>query len=283
VWLVSLAEQPAAKTFGDPQAMPYLAKDLRARGELLSHFHPAGASALSAGLAVLDGTTGTPDQDQNCPTYADATCVLNTESFSLLDQLAANGSTWKTYAESISAPCAHPQLGAPDPPGERFWTARAAPLYFHAVIDATDCADHVVGLDALAGDLADAGKTPSFSLVVPDITHDGRSDPAAADAWLKQTLEPILSSKAYKDGGLVVVTTDHTPDGSPAGALLLSKYVKGGTEVTQRYDGFSLLRALQDAFGLRYLGQTENDKRPRFGRSVWTNWSQDVHASDTGW
>ena len=95
-------------------------------------------------------------------------------------------------------------------------------------------------------------------------------------------LPGILGSRAYADGGLVVVTTDHSPDGTPVGALLLSRYVTPGADVAVPYDAISLLRALQDAFGLRHLGLSGRAGRPRFGRAVWSRWSRNVHGTDTG-
>src|SRR5206468_11174686 len=99
---------------------------------------------------------------------------------------------------------------------------------------------------------------------------------------LRGVLPGILASPAYADRGLVVVTTDHAPDGGPVGALLLSRYVKPGAEVAVRYDAIALLRAVQDAFGLRHLGLSGRADRPRFGRAVWSRWSRNVHGTDTG-
>src|SRR5206468_1755625 len=170
VWVVSLAEQPQARTFADPVAMPYLAGELRRRGELLTGFSAIGGSGLAGGAALLGGRRPTPDQDAGCPTYADQTCVRGPDVYTLADQLVGNGLTWKAYAESIGTPCRHPPLGQPDSappqarPGDPFATARVAPLYFHTIIDSPDCARLVVGLDALAPDLEKAATTPAFSL-----------------------------------------------------------------------------------------------------------------------
>jgi hypothetical protein len=297
VWIVRLAEQPFAHTFGDPAAMPFVSHEARRRGELLTGYRATGASGLADGVALLGGTRPTPDQDAGCPTYSDGTCVLGPDAFTLFDQLAANGGSWKAYVESIGTACRHPALGQPDPwpaqprPGDPFATARVAPLYFHTIIDSEDCAKDVVGLDALAADLKDADKTPSVSLVVPNLCHDARdtpcadgapAGPAAADAWLRDVVPGILKSPAYAQGGLVVIAGDHSPDGSPVGALLVSRYVKPGAKVTGRYDAISVLRAIQDAFSLRHLGLSDDDERPRFGHAVWSRWSRNVHRSNTG-
>jgi hypothetical protein len=109
----------------------------------------------------------------------------------------------------------------------------------------------------------------------------------AADGLLQQLVPKILASPAYKHGGLLVITTDEAPSsgeladsssccaqpsfpnlpapaaGTPAlgpegggqvGALLLSPFVKGGVITQEQYDHFSLLRTIEDLFGLKHLG-----------------------------
>jgi phosphatidylinositol-3-phosphatase len=115
----------------------------------------------------------------------------------------------------------------------------------------------------------------------------GAGGVAGADALLKQIVPKILASQAYKHGGLLVITTDEAPSsgeyadsssccgqprfpnlppptgtaaalppegGGQVGALLLSRYVKPRTISQEPYDHFSLLRTLEDLFGLKHLG-----------------------------
>jgi hypothetical protein len=109
----------------------------------------------------------------------------------------------------------------------------------------------------------------------------------AADGFLKRLVPKILKSKAYKDGGLLAITVDEAPStgefadsssccgqpqfpnlpapagataglaangGGQVGALLLSPFVKGGTTSQEPYNHFSLLRTIEDLFGLKHLG-----------------------------
>jgi hypothetical protein len=106
----------------------------------------------------------------------------------------------------------------------------------------------------------------------------------AADGFLKSVVPEIMRSQAYKHGGLIVVTVDEAPSGGefgdsssccgqprfpnlPAqaaglsrhgggavGALLLSPFVKAGTTSQEPYNHFSLLRTIEDLFGLTHLG-----------------------------
>jgi phosphatidylinositol-3-phosphatase len=109
----------------------------------------------------------------------------------------------------------------------------------------------------------------------------------AADALLAQIVPTILASPAYKHGGLLLITTDQAPTtgeladsssccgqprfpnlpaptglaaslpaqgGGQVGALLLSPFVKPGIVSQQAYNHYSLLRTIEDLFGLKHLG-----------------------------
>jgi phosphatidylinositol-3-phosphatase len=164
-------------------------------------------------------------------------------------------------------------------------------VYFRSLIDSPTCKARDVGLDKLKGDLARGA--PSLSYIVPDRCHDGSPTPcapgapagvAAADAFLKTVVPSILGSSAYRHGGLLVITVDQAPasgeladsssccgqlrfpnlppsttgvsrhGGGAVGALLLSPFVKGGTTSQEPYNHFSLLRTIEDIFGLAHLG-----------------------------
>jgi hypothetical protein len=166
-------------------------------------------------------------------------------------------------------------------------------VYFASVLDSSQCAADDVGLASLKGDLASAKRTPSFSYIVPDRCHDGNPTPcsagaaagmAPAEAFLKQVVPEIAASKAYRQNGLLVITVDQAPatgafadsssccgqplfpnapsktlagaprGGGAVGALLLSPYVKGGATSEEPYNHFSLLRTIEDLFGLGHLG-----------------------------
>jgi hypothetical protein len=94
-------------------------------------------------------------------------------------------------------------------------------------------------------------------------------------------LPTILDSKAYADGGLVVVTFDAgAPDdadagGGRVGALLLSPFVEAGGTVNAPYDPFSLLKSIEALFGLDPLGYAAETKLKAFGPKVFAAWKPD--------
>jgi hypothetical protein len=88
------------------------------------------------------------------------------------------------------------------------------------VIDSSACAADDVGLDKLRQDLANAKSTPTLSYIAPNLCHDGNptpctagapAGPSAADEFLKTVVPEIIASKAYKENGLLAITTDEAP------------------------------------------------------------------------
>ena len=202
-----------------------------------------------------------------------------------------------------------PTAAAIPPAGQAYATWRNPLVYFHAVIDSPTCASDDVGLNKLKSDVASAKSAPSFAYVVPDRCHDGNPTPCApgapagmgaADGWLRKVIPEITASKAYEEGGLLVLTVDAAPAsgeyedsssccGQPAfpnlpapaggigppgggqvGALLLSPFIKGGATVQDTYNHFSLLRTVEDLFGLSHLGYAGGREVSPFAASLFT-------------
>jgi phosphatidylinositol-3-phosphatase len=205
--------------------------------------------------------------------------------------------------------CAHPAPGAPDLTQQASATdqyaARHNPfVYFHSIIDRPACAAHDVPLTELPEDLASAGQTPSLAFIAPDLCHDGHDATCAdggagglpaADAFLRTWVPRITSSPAYRQSGLLVITFDEAandssaccgeqpgpntpapggqsggPGGGRVGAVLLSPQIRPGTTTSEQYNHYSLLRSIEDAFGLAHLGYAAAAGLRPFGADVFT-------------
>jgi hypothetical protein len=181
-------------------------------------------------------------------------------------------------------------------------------VYFHTIIDdQARCDAHVVNLDVLPKDLHSAATTPNYVFITPNLCNDGH-DPLcidgtpggfqAVDAFLRKWVPLILASPAYKQDGLLVITFDESegngPEGSTAccgekplasarrpagvlgpgggriGAVVLSPFIKPGTVSTVPYNHYSLLRTVEDIFGLGHLGYAAEPELQTFGSDVFT-------------
>jgi hypothetical protein len=123
----------------------------------------------------------------------------------------------------------------------------------------------------------------------------------AADEMLREVVPKILASPAYKQNGLLVITVDNAPSsgeladsssccaqpafpnmpapsgpaaalgpegGGQVGALLLSPFVKGKSTSQEPYNHFSLLRTIEDLFGLKHIGYAGAAKVQSFEPSL---------------
>ncbi|TVZ06600.1 phosphoesterase [Trebonia kvetii] len=166
------------------------------------------------------------------------------------------------------------------------------------------CAAHLLSTRPLPGDLARASTTPAFSFIVPNLCNDGHDSPcvtgapgglAQANRFLSQWVPKIMAAPAYQDGGLIVITFDegsdaaaccgetsglspahpnvpepgkNGPGGGRVGAVLLSPLIRPGTVSTVDYNHYSLLRTVEDIFGLPHLGDAAMPQVRSFGSDV---------------
>jgi hypothetical protein len=319
VFVIMLSDEPYASAFGPESGAHYLSQTLEHKGELLVHYDSVAHEELANEVALLSGQGPTVETAANCPTYSEIApassgadeqvlgngCVYPASTQTLPGQLSAKHLTWRAYVQGIGEAgstvpaCAHPAIGAADPTAVQTestgaYATFANPLvYFGSITSSPSCAADDVGLSALKGDLSSAGQTPSFSYIAPDRCHDGNPTPctpgaaagmAPANAFLEEVVPEILTSKAYEESGLLVITVDEAPSsgeyadsssccgqpqfpnlpspagglsprgGGAVGALLLSPFVQAATTSQEPFNHFSLLRTVEDLFGLAHLG-----------------------------
>ena len=205
-----------------------------------------------------------------------------------------------------SATCGHPTVGHPDStewatPKDQYATKHNPFMYFHSVIDSPSCKRRIVPLPALTKDLESASTTPNFSFITPNLCHDGHDHPCvngepggleSANLFLKHWVPIITQSPAFRDDGLLIITFDEAlsldrtsccgqlagPNarvaqdgqfgGGRIGAVLLSRYIKPGTVSDTPYNHYSMLRSIEDIFGLGHLGYAQLKGVTAFGDDI---------------
>ncbi len=205
----------------------------------------------------------------------------------IADQLEAAGLSWSGFMDAMPSPCFHadasPTATPPDPyQGDstarpaRNYTDRHNPfLYYPDILDNNArCAAHVVPFSEMREDIT-KNAVPAFSFITPNTCHDGHDSPCAggqpgglvsADRWLSRELPRIIRYMDSHDGLLLVTfdegaTSDTSgcctggPGGAPGvggrvGLLALGHGLTPGLVTDAQYDHASLLRTLEDAFGI---------------------------------
>jgi hypothetical protein len=205
-----------------------------------------------------------------------------------------------------SSTCGHPTVGRPDStewamPADQYATKHNPFMYFHSVIDSPSCKRRVVALPALTKDLESASSTPNFSFITPSLCHDGHDRPCvngepggleSANVFLKHWVPIITESHAFRDDGLLIITFDEAlsidrssccgqvpgPNarvaqdgmfgGGRIGAVLISRFIKPGTVSEVPYNHYSLLKSIEDIFGVDHLGYARPRSVTSFGDDV---------------
>ena len=211
-------------------------------------------------------------------------------------------------APAQPASCRHPDLNSRDntqtATATDQYAARHNPfVYFHSIVDSPTCKANDVDLSTLAPDLRSERKTPDYAFITPDLCSDGHDTPCAdggpggmtqANTFLQGLIPLIMGSPAYRDRGLIIVTFDEAetddasaccgeqpgpntaapglfgggPGGGRVGAVMLSDCIRPGTVSTEAYNHYSLLRSVEDNFGLSHLGYAGQAGLRPFGRDI---------------
>jgi hypothetical protein len=88
---------------------------------------------------------------------------------------------------------------------------------------------------------------------------------------LGPNLAPYPLSDTLTAGAETIVINYYNYGGDNTGAILLSPFIKGGTVSTQPYNHYSMLRTIEDIYGLAHLGNAQTDGLVPVGTDVFTN------------
>lgn len=318
VFLIVLGEGGYEETFGEASTSKYLKEELPAQGEVLTNYFAVTKGELANQIAMISGQGPTPETAANCPAYPDVSpgtestegqvegngCVYPATTKALPEQLAEKKLTWRAYIDRDEAgeEAALTTAGAP---AGCFATRRNPFAYFHAIVDAGECGEGDPGLAQLAKDLTlKPEKFPALAYISP--APPDEANPAAAEEELKTVVTSIQSSFAYKDGGLIVITSAQAPQegegadssacciepeypnlppaeieeeaaagpvkatggGGRVGAVLLSPFVEAGTTSETYFNHFSLLATIEELFGLEKIGYAAEPAIAGFDESI---------------
>ncbi|MBV8423770.1 MAG: phosphoesterase, partial [Candidatus Eremiobacteraeota bacterium] len=213
------------------------------------------------------------------------------EGPSLATQLRAKGLGWRAYLESIPA-AGSLAIFSPETatqPAQLYASKHNGFVNFTSVRHDANLADEFVGFERLRADLR-SGSVPPFTLVVPNQCNDmhGRKaspktppdcvDDSAGlvprgDAVLRGLVAAIQASPIWRSGNTAIVVTwdenddegrvsgvqgccvtdAHNPGGGRIPTLVITNHGPRGLRDWTPYDHYSLLRTIEDAFGLGHL------------------------------
>lgn len=238
---------------GSPAA-PFI-NQLAARGTLLTDYHAVTHPSLPNYIALLAGRTDRIRSDCHRCTIPGPT---------LVDQLEAHGISWAAYMEGLPRRCSEvPDSGAYTDAVDPFMHART-------VRDSRPSCDRVLPFSHFGAALA-AGRLPTVVFVAPNLRDDMHSGwVRTADAWLRRLIGELRASRLWREDTRVVVTFDEGSggdarsccaglgDGGLVATIVAGPRVPSGRDSTP-YTHYALLRSIETAFGLPFLGHAGDE------------------------
>jgi phosphatidylinositol-3-phosphatase len=242
VFLVVLENHSFGQVIGNP-AMPYL-NGLATAHSLAADYFANAHPSIPNYFMLTTGNLETLD-DNFTGTISDDNIVR---------ALTGAGKTWKAYVESI------PSVGYTGPNAGTYLKRHNPFSYLSDVAKSPAQAANMVPFSQLSADL-NAGSLPNFVYIVPNSQNDAHDCPgggssctddqelAAADAWLKANIDPVINSPKFGNSVLIItfdesVATDFTNGGGQVATVLVGPHVKTGFRSSTTYQHQSLLHTI---------------------------------------
>ena len=171
----------------------------------------------------------------------------------LADQLEAHGKTWKMFAQNVPPDCSTAATATGGEDGSGSYARKHEPAISFTDISTSParCANitDFTHFDPAAAD---------FEFITPNMCHDMHDCPiATGDAFLRDFVPTILNSPAWQQGGVLFITWDENEgrSGNHVPTLVISPNVAQGFQSNVAHDHYSLLRTIEDAWGLGCLNK----------------------------
>ncbi len=251
---------------------------LARRGASFTNFHALFHPSYPNYLAMIAGTdfglhrrgSYLGDRQVNFPNDA--------EHRTIADRLIAAGLDFKQYAEELpEGTCPWNISGQHLAEKRGNYVRRHVPFLSFREVQEKWC-DHVVRVDSSKANnyfVQDARKgLVAYSFYTPNMNHDGHdTNTEVAGAWVRKFLDDTFPANLPK-GTLVAITFDES-GGNPDNRIytvLLGDMVKEASQqdpaaLSRHYNHYSVLRTVEDNFGLPPLTANDRDAAPITG--IW--------------
>ncbi len=244
VWVIVLENKAYDAIIGSPDA-PYL-NELAAASGLATRYVSVAKPSQPNYIALFSGSTQrVSDNDPH-----------DIAAPNLADQLEAAGRTWRVYAENVPPGCSTAETANDGPDGPGTYARKHEPaISFRSIARDDERCTNIQPLSAFDPAAAD------YTLIIPNLCHDMHDcGIPVGDAWLRTFVPRITDSPAWRDDGALFLTFDEGVDSTTppdqVAMIVSSPLVAPGTTSAVPHSHYSLLRTIQDTFGLPCLEET---------------------------
>ncbi len=241
IYLIVLENESYSNLIGSGDA-PYLgslAKQYAVAANYSAITHPSQPNYIALFSGSTQGVTGDGHYDLG--------------GQNLVDQLESKGKTWAVFAQGYPGGCDLHASGpsVTDGPGEPGPYARKhnpAISFTDVSSNPTRCG-HITNLSAFSPSAAD------FEMIVPNLCNDMHScSVGIGDAFLKAFVPKILDSPEFAGSVLFITWDEGIGSTNRIATIAVSSGMTAPSRYAVRSDHYSLLRTIEDAWGMPALG-----------------------------
>ena len=249
VFIIMMENEAIDQILGNTNA-PYI-NSLAQQYAVASNYYGITHPSLPNYIAAISGDTqGISSNCNNC--FVDAPNIA--------DQLEGAGKTWKAYMESMPSPCFVGDSGS-------LYRQKHNPfIYFDNIRNNPARCEKIVPFTQFAADLQ-ANALPDFVWITPNMCnsiHDCSLQ--TGDTWLQTWVSKILAAPAWQQNGILFLTFDESNPSDDSSCcvyavgghiltMVISPLAKPAYQSQIAYDHYSLLRTIEQAWGMPLLGK----------------------------
>lgn len=174
----------------------------------------------------------------------------------IFTQFDSAGIPWKAYMQGMSGPCSWSGTS---------YAVRHNPVPYFTSIPYSECQAKDVPDTNMISDLNSA-TPPDFVWYTPNLCNDGHDcSLTTSDSWLSQEIPAIQATSWYKNGGVIILTTDEgdasgqgqgewtSGEGNHITTIAISAADSGAGQFTPYFDHWGLTGGIETEYGLPCL------------------------------
>jgi hypothetical protein len=254
IYVIVMENHEYGSIVGNASA-PYI-NSLISRYGLATDYHAVSHPSEPNYLALFSGSTQGVTDDG----------VHSLAGRNLADQLAAKGKTWRVFAQNVPLGCYNGTTSSGGADGAGTYARKHEPAISFTNIrtSAVRCAriTNFAHFDPAAA---------NFEFIVPNMCNDMHDcSVATGDTWLKGFVPKILTFLSSHPAGVLILTWDEGSTslggGGKVATLVIGPRARAGYRSAIAHNHYSLLRTVENAWGLGCLNHTcqANDLREFF-------------------